>query len=112
MKAFLRFLSLFLFVALLLFVLVNTSNSISIETSFFSLHVNVGFLILFCSTLASLSTLLFLMAFNLSGGKNEKLLKRQAEDIKLSHEIESDKVKQLEAKIKTLEEALRIATKK
>ena len=45
------------------------------------------------------------------GNKVDIRFKQQAEKLKLNYEIESATVKQLEAKIKTLEEALRIATK-
>ena len=104
-----RVLALISLIIVLIFILLNISNSILIETSFLSLKVNVGFLILFCSVLSSMSVLLFMIS---TGSKADIRFKNQTDRAKLNYEIESDKVKQLEAKIKTLEEALRIATKK
>jgi cell division protein FtsB len=110
MKTIYRFLGFLLFIFIALAVLLNISNSIAIETAFFSIKVNVGFLILLCSLFGSIATLFFLFSFN-SSSKN-KQLKKQLESHKINYEVESDKVKQLESKIKTLEEALRIATNK
>lgn len=109
MKATFKFLSLLLLLIVLCSGLINISNSISIETSFLSLRVNIGFLIFFCSVLSALSLLLLLMSLNTKGKQN---LKKQAENARLNYEIESDKVKQLEAKIKTLEEALKLSNRK
>ncbi len=52
------------------------------------------------------------MSMNPLSRATGKAVKKQLDDIKLSHEIESSKVNRLEAKIQTLEEALKIATKK
>lgn len=108
MKIILRFTSLFLILFITIIVFVNISSSITLETNFLSLKANVGFLILLCTVLGSISILLLIFSFGIS---KDKKLKKQLENQKLEHEIESDKVKQLEAKIKTLEEALKIATK-
>ena len=105
MKTIFRFISITIFLTIGLFVLFNISNTIALETSFLSFRANVGFLILLCSVLSGLATLLFLMSIN----KTKTNFKKQFEDIKLDHEIESGKVVQLEAKIRTLEEALRKA---
>lgn len=105
MKTILRLLALFLFLLICIIALLNISNTITIETSFLSLKVNIGFLILLSATASSLGTLLLSSSFN-----NKNRLKKQIESEKLSHQIESDKVKQLEAKINTLEEAIKIAT--
>ena len=110
MRAFFRFVAFFLLAIVAGIVLFNISNSIAIETSFFSLRTNVGFLILFCSILGSLITLLLLFSFGVSLKSSDSKFKKQIENAKLTSEIESDKVKQLEAKIKTLEEALRSIT--
>lgn len=107
MKTILRFLALFLFLLICIIALVNISNTITIETSFLSLKVNIGFLILLSATASSLGTLFLSNSFN-----NKNKLKKQIKSEKLSYQIESDKVKQLEAKINTLEEALKIATNK
>lgn len=109
MKSVLRFLSLLLILVVVFFVLINISNTIALETSFFSVRSNVGFLILLCAVLGSIATLLFALSF--SSGTKQKQLKKQLEKEKLDLEVEFERVKQLEAKIKTLEEALRIATK-
>ena len=110
MKAFFRFLSVFLFLIVACFVLLNTSNTIAIETDFFSLRTNVGFLVLLCAALSSIASILLVMTF--SSSAKTKNLKKQAEEAKLNYEVESDKVKQLEAKITTLEQALKTATNK
>lgn len=109
MKIILRFFAFSLFLLICIIVLANISNTITLETSFLSLKVNVGFLILLCVIAGSLGTLLF----STTVSNKDKLKKQIAiENEKLSREIESDKVKQLQAKINTLEEALKIATKK
>lgn len=110
MRTVYRFIGFLLFIVVSIIVLLNISNSIAIETIFFSIKVNVGFLILLCTILGSISTMLFLFSFN-NSSKNKEL-KKQLENQKINCEVESDKVKQLESKIKTLEEALRIATNK
>ena len=107
MKLILRFISITIFLAIGLFVFLNVSNTIALETSFLSLRANVGFLILLCAILSILATLLFLMSM---GSKSATNVKKQIEDAKLGREIESLKINQLEAKIKTLEEALRRVT--
>ena len=99
-------------VLILLVFFVNISNTITLETSFISLKANVGFLILSCSILSSLATLLFLISKGWFLNSDINKLKRQHEKSKLNHELESDKVKQLEAKINTLEEALKAVTQK
>lgn len=90
----------------------NITNSITLETPFISLKSNIGFLILFCAVLASLSTLLLIFPQGWSSTSEKNKIKKQFENTKLNYEIESEKVKQLELKIKTLEEALKAATKK
>ena len=112
MKLIFRSTSIMIFLTIGLFVLLNISNTIALETSFLSLRANVGFFILFCAVLSSLATLLFLLSMNSASGLTKNNFKKQLESAKLDHEIESLKVSQLEAKIKTLEEALKIATKK
>ena len=111
MKAVFRFFSLFFSLLIILIVLLNISNTIAIETSFLTLKANVGFLNLSCTLLGSLITVLLLLSFGITVKSSESKLKKKFENAKLHHEIESDKMKQLEAKIKTLEEALRVATK-
>jgi len=109
MKIILRFFAFSLFLLICIIVLANISNTITLETSFLSLKVNVGFLILLCVIAGSLGTLLF----STTVSNKDKLKKQIAIDNeKLNREIESDKVKQLQAKINTLEEALKIATRK
>ena len=103
MKAFLRSSSFLLIFLILILALFNISNIISIETSFLSLKVNIGFLILLCAVGSSLATLMLAKSFRTPPGTNQKE--------KLNSEIQSDKVKQLEEKIKTLEEALRMRIK-
>ena len=111
MKLILRFISITIFLVIGFFILLNISNTIALETSFLSLRANVGFFILLCAVLSSLATLLFLMSME-PALKTTKTFNKQLEDAKLGHEIESSKVEQLQAKIKTLEEAIKIATKK
>ncbi len=105
MKKLLRFLSVLIFSIVGIFVLINTSNTIALDMGFLSLRANVGFFVLFCSVLSSLATFLLLMTVNLSSKTSN--VKKQLENAKLTQEIESVKVSQLEAKIKTLEEALK-----
>ena len=109
MKILFKILSVFVFSLIGLFVFLNSSSTIAIEASFLSTRVNVGFLILLCVILSSLATLLFLMSMDLNLKSNNMNIKKQIENVKLNHEIESAKVNQLEAKIKTLEEALKRA---
>lgn len=109
MKSIFRFTSLLLLIIITVIVLVNISNTISLETSFFSLRANVGFLILLSAILGSVATMLLLLS--ISSRAKQKEMKRQLEKEKLNFEVESEKVKQLEAKVKTLEEAIKIATK-
>ena len=111
MKTVCRFISFVLILLVAVIVIFNVSNTITLETSFLSLKANVGFLIFFCAVIGGLSTILFLMSLNKSDKVENSKFKRQFENTKLNYEIESEKVKQLEAKIKTLEEALKIATK-
>lgn len=109
MKTILRFFSFTLTLLILVTVLFNITNTITLESNFFSFKANVGFLIFLSAIASSLATLLFSLSF---GKQNKSKLKKQIENEKLNYELESEKVKQLEAKIKTLEEALKIATKK
>ena len=111
MKRVFHIISLSIFVLIGFLVLLNISNTIALETSFLSLRANVGFFLLFCAALSSLGTILFSMSISFSKSSTSNF-KKQLEDAKLNHELESGKVNQLEAKIKTLEEALKIATKK
>ncbi len=109
MKIILRLFAFSLFLLICIIVLANISNTITLETSFLSFQVNVGFLILMCVIAGSLGTLLF----STTVSNKDKLKKQIAVDNeKLNCEIQSDKVKQLQAKINTLEEALKIATRK
>ncbi len=111
MRVVFRFISIVLFLAIVLIVLFNIPNKLSIETSFFSLKTNVGFLILLCALLSNMGTVFLGLSLGWYS-RTDKRLKRQVEETKLGYEVESDKVKQLEAKIKTLEEALKMATQK
>ena len=110
MKTVFKFLAIVFFLLITLIILFNVSNKISIETSFLSLKTNVGFLIFICSVLGMMGTIFLGLSLGWFS-KVDKGLKKHFENTKLNYEIESDKVKQLEAKIKTLEEALKIATK-
>ena len=90
-----------------LIILFNTGNTITLEIGSLSLKANVGLLIFSCVLLSIFATILFRpSAFD----KNK--LKKQIENTKLNHEIESDKVKQLQAKIDTLEAAIKAMAKK
>ena len=111
MKAVFRFLSLVFFLLIVLIVLFNIPNKVSIETNFLSLKTNVGFLTFICAVFSNIGTVFLGISFGWFS-KPDRSLKKQVENTKLNYEIESDKVKQLEAKIKTLEEALKIATQK
>ena len=112
MKIFFKFIAFLLFIAIALVFLVNISNSISLEAPFFSMKANVGFLILSCALLSSIATIFFILSAGLFIKSDEGKFKKQIENTKLNYEIESDKVKQLEAKIETLEEALKMISKK
>ena len=57
MKTLLRFISLLLSLLIAVIVLLNITNTITLENSFLSLRANVGFLILFCTILGSLVTI-------------------------------------------------------
>lgn len=114
MKTLLKFFSFALFLLIVLIIVLNFSNTISVETSFFSFKANVGFLIFLTSILSYFATIFLLLSMGWSYRANESKIKNQIknqiEKTKLNYEIESDKVKQLEAKIQTLEAALKIAT--
>ncbi len=112
MKLNLKLVSIVIFLIIGLFVFLNISNTITFETAFLSLKASVGFFILFCVILSSIATLLFLISMNSTLKLSKNDFKRQLENSKLNHELESSKISQLEEKIKTLEEALKIATKK
>lgn len=105
MKTILKSFSLGLIVCVGIIILFNISNTLTIENGFISLKVNVGILILFCVLAASLATLLLINAFSKANSK------KKLENEKLNIEIESEKIKQLQAKIQTLEEALKMSTK-
>ncbi|MBI3591262.1 MAG: hypothetical protein HY094_07810 [Candidatus Melainabacteria bacterium] len=107
-----NFISFSILLFIFLIAISNISNAITIETVFLSLKVNVGFLILMCSVLTSFAMVLFNISASSSVALDKNNLKKQIENQKLKHELESDKVKQLEAKIYTLEEALKMVTKK
>ena len=112
MKLNLKLVSIVIFLIIGIFVFLNISNTITFETVFLSLKASVGFFILFCVILSSIATLLFLISMNPTLRLPKNNLKKQLENSKLNHELESSKISQLEEKIKTLEEALKIATKK
>ena len=112
MKIFYRCIAFVLVFLIFLIVLFNISNTIILETSFISLRANVGLLIFFCATVGSLSTVFLLMSLDSFSRDDKDKFKKQIETIKLNYEIEFEKVRQLEAKIKTLEEALKLAMKK
>ena len=107
MKIIFRFISITIFLVIGFFVFLNTSNTIVLEVSSLSLRTNVGFFVLLCVVLSSIATLLFLMSMNHTLKLTNPNFKKQLETAKLNHELESSKVSQLEAKIKTLEEALK-----
>lgn len=88
--------------------LLNINNYISIEVVSESIRVNVGFVILAAAVLSSLSTIFYVQSQGWS--PMAKSLKGQVESAKLKHEVETDKVKQLEDKVKTLEKALETIT--
>ena len=112
MKTISKFLSLIISVIIVLIFLVNISNTITLESSFLSVKANVGFLILACSVLSSLATVFYFISIGLFLNPELSKYKKQVEKTKLNYELESDKVKQLEAKVNTLEEALKTMTKK
>lgn len=112
MKIFYRCIAFVLVFLIFLIVLFNISNTIILETSFISLRANVGLLIFFCATVGSLSTVFLLMSLDSFSRDDKDKFKKQIETAKLNYEIEFEKVRQLEAKIKTLEEALKLAMKK
>ena len=112
MKTTFRYFALVFLLLIGIAVAFNITNSIALEAPFISLKSNVGFLILSCAILASLSTLLFSISQDWSISSEKNKLKKKFENTKLNYEIESEKVKQLESKIKTLEEALKAATRK
>ena len=87
----------------------NISNVISLESGPINIRVSVGGLIFLAAIMGSFATVFTGIAQGLFVNKRENKLSKQVENVKLKHEIESDKVKQLEAKIKTLEEALKAA---
>ncbi|OGI20767.1 MAG: hypothetical protein A3B68_09530 [Candidatus Melainabacteria bacterium RIFCSPHIGHO2_02_FULL_34_12] len=111
MKTISKFLGFIFFLIIFVVILFNLSNQISVETSFLSLKTNIGFLIFASTVLSCIGTILL----GYSQGiffKSDRKLKNQIESTKLSYETETEKVKQLEAKIKTLEEALKMASRK
>ena len=106
------FLISFLFLTLIaVFVFANVSNLITFEIGPLLLKANVGFIIFFSVIVGSLTTVLLGLSLGWSKGKNISS-KWQTENEKLRTDIESDKVNQLKAKIKTLEEALKTVTRK
>lgn len=111
MKTVLKIISLTSLILIAAIVLLNTLNTIAMESNFFSIRVNVGFLGLLCALLGGILVLSLSLLFS-NSGKGKKKLEKQFENEKLNRELETEKVKQLEAKIRTLEEALKLATKK
>lgn len=112
MKNIFRFISLLLFLIIVFFIVFNISNTITLETPFLSLKANVGFLIFFCVTISSLATLLLLISWERQSKYDKSKINEQMENTNLTYEIEAQRVKQLEAKIDSLEEALRKIIKK
>ena len=112
MKTFYRFISFVLILLVVVIVIFNISNTITLETGFLSLKANVGFLIFFSAIISSVSTIFLEMSLGWFSKTDKNKFKKQIENTKLNYEIESDKVKQLEAKVRTLEEALKMATRK
>lgn len=103
----------FLFLAMVaVFIFVNISNLITFEIGSLQLKANVGFVMFFSVVVGSLITVLLGLSLGWSKKPSTPFLKRQTENEKLKTEIESDKVKQLQAKIETLEAALKVATRK
>ena len=107
MKIFPRLISILLFISIVVIAYPNISNTINPEISLLNIRVSVGLLILFCSAISSLATMLFLGS---SQEKNRSTTITQ--NTKLDLEIEMNKVKQLENKLKTLEELLKKVTQK
>ena len=89
-----------------LIVYFNISNIITFEVGKEIIKANVGFLCLSSSILGAFISVFFLIFNGTLLNMKSKQIERKFENVKLKHEIESDKVKQLEAKIKTLEKAL------
>lgn len=107
MKVFPKLISILLFAFIIVIAYTNISNTINPEISLLNIRVSVGLLILFCSLLSSIATILFL---NSRQATNKSITSTQ--NTKLDLEIEMGKVKQLENKLKTLEEALKKVTQK
>lgn len=111
MRAFLFLIGLMLCLLIFGVAAFNISNTVAIKSNFLNIEVNAGFLVFISGILGSIATLFFLASFVSFSNLGREKLKKQIDDAKLNYEIGSDKVKQLEAKIQTLEEALKIATK-
>ncbi len=108
MKKFYCILSIFLIFCIVSLSIASTPIGFDLKLWFIELHTSTGLLLALTSAFSCLASLSLLISLGLTGQPQENIkIKNKIEETKLKHEIESDKVKQLEAKIKTLEEALK-----
>lgn len=89
---------------------IGTSEVILLNLNLFTINTTPGNLVLCSAILGSLFTILIFYSLGFFFRSDKKKFAKQIDDLKLRSEGESEKTKQLEAKIKTLEEALKIAS--
>ena len=112
MKIVLKIISVIIFLLIISFGIMCLSSNSEVSTSLININLSTGIIIIFSFCIGLITAVLFYIGNTMSTSVDKTKLKRQAENAKLNFEIESDKVKQLEAKIKTLEEALKTITSK
>lgn len=87
-------------------------STIHCNLFFRELNIPLGFLIALSSSFSFLASIALLIGLGLTSSTNTQdniKVKNKIEDAKIKQEIDADRVKQLEAKVKTLEEALKKA---
>lgn len=90
----------------------GNSQACSLDLYFTQQHLSVGSVLLEGVGIGLLCGLLVIFAQRAKQkGQENKLAQWEAQDVKLAAEVKSDREKQLEAKISTLEAALKTALK-
>lgn len=108
MKKFYGILSIVLILFIVSICILTSNTSHTLNFLVFQVNLSVGLLVALTVAFSLLASLSLLLSLGLAAKPEENIkMKNKVEEAKLKEEVETGKVKQLEAKIKTLEEALK-----
>ncbi len=102
----------FMLAGLLLLLIVSNWRSVTLSVGSLSFAWPLGAIMLVVFAMGKLACYAFLKSLDKAAVNEGKLLEWQAQDAKLAASVTSDRERQLEAKIATLETALKTALKK